>query len=50
MTDLTSLTLANALDGMDKKQFSSAELTDAFLGAIDKANPAFQRVRGRHGG
>ncbi len=40
MTDLTSLTLANALDGMEKKQFSSAELTDAFLGAIEQANPA----------
>src|SRR5262249_5239933 len=40
MTDLTSLTLANALDGMEKKQFSSAELTDAFLGAIDAANPS----------
>jgi aspartyl-tRNA(Asn)/glutamyl-tRNA(Gln) amidotransferase subunit A len=39
MTDLTSLTLAAALDGMDKKQFSSAEITDAFLDAIDKANP-----------
>ncbi|MFT3727043.1 MAG: Asp-tRNA(Asn)/Glu-tRNA(Gln) amidotransferase subunit GatA [Terricaulis sp.] len=39
MTDLTSLTLAAALDGMEKKQFSSAEITDAFLGAIDKANP-----------
>jgi aspartyl-tRNA(Asn)/glutamyl-tRNA(Gln) amidotransferase subunit A len=39
MTDLTSLTLARALDGMEKKQFSSAELTDAFLGAIEKANP-----------
>ncbi|MGE0743026.1 MAG: Asp-tRNA(Asn)/Glu-tRNA(Gln) amidotransferase subunit GatA [Hyphomonadaceae bacterium] len=39
MTDLTSLTLANALDGMEKKQFSSAELTDAFIAAIDKANP-----------
>lgn len=39
MTDLTTLTLAEALDGMEKKQFSSAELTDAFLGAIDKANP-----------
>jgi aspartyl-tRNA(Asn)/glutamyl-tRNA(Gln) amidotransferase subunit A len=39
MTDLTSLTLAQALDGMEKKQFSSAELTDAFLAAIDKANP-----------
>ena len=40
MTDLTSLTLAAALDGMEKKAFSSAELTDAFLGAIDKANLA----------
>ena len=39
MTDLTSLTLAEALDGMEKKQFSSLELTDAFLSAIDKANP-----------
>src|SRR5262245_10585606 len=39
MTDLTSLTLANALDGMEKKQFSSAELTAAFIAAIDRANP-----------
>jgi aspartyl-tRNA(Asn)/glutamyl-tRNA(Gln) amidotransferase subunit A len=39
MTDLTSLTLAAALEGMEKKQFSSAELTDAFLKAIDQANP-----------
>jgi aspartyl-tRNA(Asn)/glutamyl-tRNA(Gln) amidotransferase subunit A len=39
MTDLTSLTLALALAGMEKKQFSSAEITDAFLNAIDKANP-----------
>src|SRR5512147_2112203 len=40
MTELTSLTLAAALDGMEKKHFSSAELTDAFLGAIEQANPA----------
>jgi len=39
MTDLTSLTLANALDGLEKKQFSSGELTDAFLNAIEQANP-----------
>ncbi len=39
MTDLTSVTLAAALDGMEKKQFSSLELTDAFIGAIDRANP-----------
>ncbi|MDX2273896.1 MAG: Asp-tRNA(Asn)/Glu-tRNA(Gln) amidotransferase subunit GatA [Hyphomonadaceae bacterium] len=40
MTDLTSLTLVDALEGMEKKQFSSAELTDAFLSEIDRANPA----------
>ena len=40
MTDLTSLTLVDALDGMEKKRFSSAELTDAFLSAIDTANPS----------
>lgn len=39
MTDLTSLTLAEALDGLEKKQFSSAEITGAFLDAIAKANP-----------
>ncbi len=39
MNDLTSLTLAAALDGMEQKRFSSAEITDAFLGAIEKANP-----------
>ena len=38
MTDLTSLTLAAALDGMEKKQFSSVELTEAFISAIDAAN------------
>jgi aspartyl-tRNA(Asn)/glutamyl-tRNA(Gln) amidotransferase subunit A len=40
MTDLPSLTLALALEGMEKKHFSSEEITDAFLAAIDKANPA----------
>ncbi len=39
MTDLTSLTLAAALEGMEKKQFSAVELTDAFLKAIEQANP-----------
>jgi len=40
MTDLTSHTLASALDALKAKQVSSRELTDAFLGAIEKANPA----------
>jgi aspartyl-tRNA(Asn)/glutamyl-tRNA(Gln) amidotransferase subunit A len=39
MTDLTALTLADALDGMANKQFSSLELTDAFIAAIERANP-----------
>jgi aspartyl-tRNA(Asn)/glutamyl-tRNA(Gln) amidotransferase subunit A len=38
--DLTKLTLKEALDGLSAKRFSSRELTDAFLGAIEKANPA----------
>ena len=40
MTDLTKLTLAGALDGLAAKEFSSRELTDAFIGAIEAANPA----------
>ena len=39
MTDLTKLTLAAARDGLKKKDFSSSELTRAFLGAIETANP-----------
>ena len=40
MTDLTKLTLTEARDGLAKKTFTSTELTDAFIAAIDKANPA----------
>ena len=40
MTDLTKLTLSEARDGLKKKTFTAAELTDAFIGAIEKANPA----------
>ncbi len=39
MTDLTRLTLAKALDGLKAKDFSSREITTAFIGAIDTANP-----------
>ena len=39
MTDLTKLTLAAARKGLADKSFSSAELTDAYLKAIDAANP-----------
>ncbi|NBN63782.1 Asp-tRNA(Asn)/Glu-tRNA(Gln) amidotransferase subunit GatA [Pannonibacter tanglangensis] len=39
MTDLTNLTLAEARDGLKAKSFSSTELTEAFLGAIEAANP-----------
>ncbi len=37
---LTKLTLKGALDGMQARDFTSAELTDAFIGAIEAANPA----------
>ncbi|EGF89820.1 glutamyl-tRNA and/or aspartyl-tRNA amidotransferase, A subunit [Asticcacaulis biprosthecium C19] len=40
MSNLTHLTLKDAVDGLKSKQFSSAELTDAFIGAIESANPA----------
>ena len=47
MTDLTKLTLAEARKGLGAKSFSSAELTDAYLQAIEAANP---KVRGFDGG
>jgi aspartyl-tRNA(Asn)/glutamyl-tRNA(Gln) amidotransferase subunit A len=37
MTDLTSLTLSEARDGLAKKSFSALELTDAHLTAIERA-------------
>ncbi len=40
MSDLTALTLAEARDKLVAKDVSALELTDAFLTAIDKANPA----------
>lgn len=39
MTDLTKLTLAQARDGLKDKAFSAVELTQAFLTAIEAANP-----------
>jgi aspartyl-tRNA(Asn)/glutamyl-tRNA(Gln) amidotransferase subunit A len=40
MSDLTKLTLAGARDGLRKKTFTAAELTQALLAAIETANPA----------
>jgi aspartyl-tRNA(Asn)/glutamyl-tRNA(Gln) amidotransferase subunit A len=39
LTDLTRLSLAAARDGLKAKDFTSLELTDAYLSAIDAANP-----------
>ena len=39
MTDLTKLTLAAARKGLKAKEFTSLELTEAYLKAIDEANP-----------
>jgi aspartyl-tRNA(Asn)/glutamyl-tRNA(Gln) amidotransferase subunit A len=38
MTDLTQLTLSDAVDGLKAKTFSSQEITQAFLTQIDKSN------------
>jgi len=40
MTDLTSLTIAEARDKLAAKDFTATELTDAYLAAIDTANDA----------
>jgi aspartyl-tRNA(Asn)/glutamyl-tRNA(Gln) amidotransferase subunit A len=37
MTDLTALTLAQARDGLRKKQFSATELAEAHLAAMERA-------------
>ncbi|MBI1358857.1 MAG: Asp-tRNA(Asn)/Glu-tRNA(Gln) amidotransferase subunit GatA [Alphaproteobacteria bacterium] len=39
MTDLINLTLSDAVDGLKAKQFSSKEITQAFLTEIDRSNP-----------
>ena len=41
MTDLTTLTIAEAREGLAAKAFSALELTDAYLSAIDAFNPTF---------
>jgi len=38
MTDLTNLTIAEARAGLDAKEFTSVELTAAYLTAIESAN------------
>ena len=38
MSDLTKLTLTSALDGLDKGDYSSVELTQAFVDAISASN------------
>ncbi|MCV0396440.1 MAG: Asp-tRNA(Asn)/Glu-tRNA(Gln) amidotransferase subunit GatA [Rhizobiaceae bacterium] len=40
MTDLTKFTIAEARKKLDGREFSALELTDAYLAAIDVANPA----------
>jgi aspartyl-tRNA(Asn)/glutamyl-tRNA(Gln) amidotransferase subunit A len=40
LTDLTKLSIAEARKGLDSKAFSARELTDAYLGAIEAANPS----------
>ena len=37
MSDLTSLTIASAREGLRKKEFSALELTEAYIAAIEKS-------------
>jgi aspartyl-tRNA(Asn)/glutamyl-tRNA(Gln) amidotransferase subunit A len=37
MSSLTALTIAAAREGLQKKQFSAAELTDAYIASVEKA-------------
>lgn len=37
MSNLTSLTIAEARDGLKKKTFSAKELTEAHIKAVEKA-------------
>jgi aspartyl-tRNA(Asn)/glutamyl-tRNA(Gln) amidotransferase subunit A len=39
VTDLTALSIAEIRDGLAKREFSALELTDAYLAAIEMANP-----------
>jgi aspartyl-tRNA(Asn)/glutamyl-tRNA(Gln) amidotransferase subunit A len=39
LTDLTKLSLADARKGLKEKSFTALELTEAYVGAIDAANP-----------
>jgi aspartyl-tRNA(Asn)/glutamyl-tRNA(Gln) amidotransferase subunit A len=41
MTELTSLTIAEAREKLEAKEFTSVELTEAYLSAIDAANSVF---------
>ena len=41
MTDLTRLTIAEARSRLKAREFSAREITDAYLSAIDAANPHF---------
>ena len=39
MNNLTSLTLLETIDGLDKKEFSGEELKACYLGRIEKVSP-----------
>ena len=40
MTDLTTLTIAQARDGLKRKSFSATELADAHIAAVERARVA----------
>ncbi len=46
--DITTLTIEQARQGLADKQFSSAELTEAYLAAIEKVNPQVEAFLSIH--
>ena len=53
MTDLTSMTIAEAREGLAKKSFTSRELTEAHIAAVEAAHEnglSVVALTGRNGG
>ena len=47
MTDLTSLTLAEARDALKAKSFTAVELTDAYVAAMEEARAMMKARQAR---
>ena len=46
MTDLTKLTIAEAREGLRKKEFTAPELTEAYIKKMDAGRENFNQITG----